>query len=112
MSCCGDKIGGWPMTRVILKEIVTERARQDDKFGEQNHTDGTGMPFDRDVADWKRQECDRRHRAGIGTWRDILDEEIAEAYAETDPANLRDELIQVAAVAVAWAECIDRRADQ
>lgn len=29
--------------------------------------------------------------------------------AEKDPVNLRAELIQVAAVAVAWVEAIDRR---
>ena len=31
------------------------------------------------------------------------------ALAEVEPAKLREELIQVAAVAVAWIEAIDRR---
>jgi hypothetical protein len=43
-------------------------------------------------------------------WVDILEEEVAEAAAESDPAKLRAELVQVAAVAVAWIEAIDRRA--
>lgn len=34
----------------------------------------------------------------------------AEALAESDPARLRAELVQVAAVAVCWIEAIDRRA--
>jgi hypothetical protein len=34
---------------------------------------------------------------------------VAEALAEDDPTLLRAELIQVAAVAVAWVEAIDRR---
>lgn len=43
-------------------------------------------------------------------WRHILDEEVAEALAETDPERLRAELVQVAAVAVQWIEALDRRA--
>ena len=37
-------------------------------------------------------------------------EEVAEAFEEHDPARLRSELVQVAAVAVAWVEKIDRDA--
>lgn len=47
---------------------------------------------------------------GIVTFRDILACEVAEAFAEEDPARLRAELIQVAAVAVQWVEAIDARA--
>jgi len=36
-------------------------------------------------------------------------EEVAEAFAETDAALLRTELIQVAAVIAAWVSDIDRR---
>ncbi len=43
-------------------------------------------------------------------WKTILLEEVAEAFAENDPATLRRELVQVAAVAAAWIEAIDRRA--
>jgi len=43
------------------------------------------------------------------TWRDILYEEVLEAYVETDWSALRAELVQVAAVAVAWIEHLDRR---
>jgi hypothetical protein len=35
-------------------------------------------------------------------WRDILAEEVAEAFAETDPDRLQTELIQAAAVVQAW----------
>lgn len=42
-------------------------------------------------------------------WRTILAEEVYEAFAETDPARLRHELVQVAAVAAAWVEDIDSR---
>jgi hypothetical protein len=42
------------------------------------------------------------------TWAHILTEEFYEALAEADPEKLREELVQVAAVAVAWVECLDR----
>lgn len=47
---------------------------------------------------------------GTVTWWHILREEVLEAAAESDPEALRAELIQVAAVAMKWAEAIDRRA--
>lgn len=45
------------------------------------------------------------------TWRHILAEEVMEAMGESNPASLRKELIQVAAVAVAMVESIDRTQD-
>ena len=92
-----------------LEEVQAERHRQDAKWGEQNHPDGTGQVVDIEYADDVKAACDANHRAGIGTFRDILEEEVAEAFAESDPAKLRAELLQVAAVAVAWVEAIDRR---
>jgi len=96
-------------TVAVLREINLERRRQDAKWGEQNHPDGTGGPGRDHDADVARKECQRQFAEGTGTWLDILDEEIAEAYAEKDPAKLRAELIQSAAVIVAWIESIDRR---
>jgi len=77
------------MERVLL-DIVEERDRQDAKFGVQNH-----HPI-----------C----------WQAILGEEYGE-YVQTvvdgtfggpTQKNMRDELVQVAAVAVAALECLDR----
>lgn len=93
-----------------LKEVAAERERQDAKWGEQNHPDGTGFAGSARDADLARLECKRQFAEGTGTWLDILNEEVAEAYAETDPAKLRAELVQCAAVVVAWIEAIDRRA--
>jgi len=95
-----------------LDEVAAERKRQDELWGEQNHPDGTGMeiiPLAKFIRDTARTRCDAEHKAGRGTWEMILAEEFWEAVAEDDPAKLRGELIQVAAVAVAWAEAIDRR---
>lgn len=97
------------ITTAVLDEILDERARQDAKWGEQNHPDGTGFAGSARDADVARLECKRQFAEGTGTWLDILNEEVAEAYAEKDPAKLRAELIQVVAVGVAWIEAIDRR---
>lgn len=106
-----------------LGDVHAERLRQDEKWGEQNHPDGTG-PRSRPLHDWgissARAETlatlftdatDAAAKRGEVTWRHILLEEVFEALAEADPAKLRTELIQVAAVATQWAEAIDRRED-
>lgn len=106
-----------------LDEIAAERAAQDARWGEQNHPDGTGTnwvdqikpaygwsgPEAEHAAKLARFDCQRAARRGEETWLRILREEVAEAFAETDPAKLRAELIQVAAVACAWVEAIDRQ---
>lgn len=93
----------------VLRDVHVEREAQDRKWGQQSHPDGTGQYGDKEFADMARSACDEAHRAGRGTWRDILWEELNEALAESEPAKLRAELIQVAAVAVNWIEAIDRR---
>ena len=91
----------------ILAQLREERENQDKKWGEQNHPNGTSEQFTQD-ADIARAYCERQARRGLVTWKDILEEEIHEAYAEVRPEILRKELIQAAAVIVAWVESIDR----
>jgi hypothetical protein len=93
----------------ILGEIQAERVRQDERFGEQNHPDGTGGPGALHVADRYRLVVDEALKTDSVTWRDVLLEETYEALAEPDAARLRAELVQVAAVACAWIAAIDRR---
>jgi hypothetical protein len=92
-----------------LEDVRDERRRQDVKWGPQNHLDGTGGHGRVRDAERARLECQRQFAEGTGTWLGILEEEVAEAFAESDPVKLRVELAQVAAVAVAWMEAIDRR---
>ena len=69
----------------IVSMILQERLRQDEKFGEQN--------------------------IGPAPWLVILGEEFGEccrAVCDGDIKNLRKELIQVAAVAVAMLQCAER----
>lgn len=91
----------------VLPEIADERERQDEKWGEQNHPGGTGPGY---VPDTKRarERCQRATRLGLVSCRDILEEEVYEAFAESDPDLLRAELVQVAAGTVAWIEKLDR----
>ncbi|MFF8910196.1 hypothetical protein [Streptomyces olivaceoviridis] len=107
-----------PPSAVVLAEVAYERARQDQRWGEQNHPDGTGprvpalvgaLCYADEAADRARLACQSAARSGKTTWRLVLGEEVLEALAEDDPAKLRSELLQVAAVAVAWVEAIDRR---
>jgi hypothetical protein len=112
------------------RETAEERQRQDAKWGEQNHPDGTG-PIEQplfldqilgaegwihnthaadELARVFTKQTNLAAEADAVTWTDILLEEVFEALAESDPVRLRKELIQVAAVAQQWVEAIDRRA--
>jgi hypothetical protein len=93
-------------------DVRREREAQDAKWGEQNHADGTGGAHYRLRADVYREQTVLHAEQGRSFWDSILKEEVYEALAETDPEKLRAELVQVAAVAQAWAEAIDRRAAQ
>jgi len=93
----------------IERAVRAEREAQDARWGEQNHPDGTGLLGDDLSAQSARHTCQYAASKDAVTWRDILWEEVAEAFAEQDDAKLRTELVQVAAVAQAWAEAIDRR---
>lgn len=74
------------VTVAVVTDVALERERQNVKWGEQNHDDGK--------------------------WFQILMEEVGEAAkAGLDDGDdrMREELVQVAAVAVAFIEAIDRR---
>jgi len=69
----------------IVKFIIAERARQDEKWGEQNHD--------------------------IYKWLAILGEEVGEANKaalENDYSELMKELIQIGAVTIAMIESLER----
>lgn len=92
----------------VLAEVRQERSAQDAKWGEQNHPNGTGEEY-LELADRARAIAGMAAAEGILTWEKILLEEAFEACAEKDAKTLRKELVQVAAVAVAWIEAIDRK---
>jgi hypothetical protein len=98
----------------LADEVVAERERQIAKWGVQDHpssySENERRVAERASVRWKRVN-DARVAEGTLTWDGILLEEVYEALAESDPAARRAELIQVAAVALAEVEAIDRRGD-
>ncbi|MGW5408992.1 hypothetical protein [Streptomyces spiralis] len=105
-----------PGMRNFAELVDAERQRQLEKFGDQHHANGTGplhlvlgvMTAGLAAHD-AREICQRHADMGIVTWRDILTEEACEALAEDEPARLRSELVQVAAVSAAWIADLDRQ---
>ena len=94
----------------VLLEISVERDNQLEKWGEQHHPDGTSWDWKR-PRDQYRELCDEAASIGMVTWRHIALEELYEALSEMNPARLRAELVQTAAVMVAWIEDIDSRTE-
>jgi hypothetical protein len=93
----------------VFNLIRAERLRQDEKWGEQDHPDGTGTLYYQDKAREATEECRVAFAEGAGDWALILLEEVFEALAESDDVRLISELTEVAAVATAWIEAIKRR---
>jgi hypothetical protein len=102
----------------IFAEIHDERRRQDARWGQQNHlsvhfkprslTPSPGqsmLPVESEIKDLNAL----RAKKGTVTWSDIITEEVVEAVCADNELERRAELVQVAAVAIAWIECIDRR---
>ncbi len=104
-------------TRAVLDLVLEERKAQEARYGVVNTTlvSGTGPetrwlgPYTghsateiqkelrRDYEDWEDSE-------GAPTWVHLVREELAEAFQESDPERLAEELVQVAALCVSWVE--------
>ncbi len=104
-----------PSLAGVLNELADERQRQVAKWGVQRHPNGTGRGIEwlpgRSLGylrEYARERC-KANPADGDNWLDILLEEVFEAAAESDDEPLRGELVQVAAVAIAWIETIDAR---
>ena len=104
--------------------VIDERLRQDKKFGVQDHLSVPNFVRGKPnvacahskvpVASYMREYNDTLVSFQRLTWGPILVEEVSEALeaaASESPAALRAELVQVAAVAVAWIDCLDRNGD-
>ncbi|MET7924770.1 NUDIX hydrolase [Streptomyces sp. NPDC005349] len=105
----GSELPATPGLARHMADLDAERQRQLKKFGDQHHPDGTGNTEQQQCADLARAECQDAFAAGVGTWTHVLYEEVWEALAESDPAKLRAELVQVSAVCAAWIADIDSR---
>jgi NTP pyrophosphatase (non-canonical NTP hydrolase) len=77
--------------QLVLDEIHIERTAQDDKWGKQNHDD-------------------YRYLAILGEeFGEVAQAALHTEFGGKAAGTVRDELVQLAAVAVQWIECIDRR---
>jgi ADP-ribose pyrophosphatase len=113
--------------QAVLADVAAERARQDDKWGEQNHPSldqvllrrAGGCSPQRMAEEYQiptaaaaRTACNTAAERGQLTWGHILIEELAEAIEAAtehgDGRQLRDELVQTAAVTIAWIQRLDR----
>jgi hypothetical protein len=101
-----------PDVSAVLVDVINERRSQHERWGEQSHHDGTGGHALQVEATGAQLRCEMAFAENRGTWRHILEEEVAEAFAESDPVLLRAELVQVAAVAIQWVEAIDLRLER
>lgn len=106
----------------LSDEVVMEMGRQLDIWGAQDHP---SYKHDDIFATVQYKEappedytalakfmCDVRLGASECSWQDILNEEVLEARDEAIAGNddtLREELIQVAAVALSWVASLDRK---
>ena len=77
-----------------LQEVLVERLRQHAKWGEQNHQD----------IEWFAVEGEE-----FGEVARAVVEGYFTAGRQQSEHGVRHELIQLAAVATAWVECLDRR---
>lgn len=99
--------------RSQIRDVQAEMIRQRDLWGVQNWRSFT-KPYSIYVASAGDMQLvnEQAIRGGRLSWEHILLEEVAEAMEErTDPSRLREELVQVAAVALTWVECLDRNAE-
>lgn len=112
-------------TIAVLERVFEERCAQAAKHGVHGSTydfeDGTGphVNWTEPVADGQDATTAEAHfRAayevykrehGLPTWRHLVIEEVSEAFKESDPERLVEELLQVAALCVSWVEKIEQR---
>lgn len=107
----------------IFAEITAERGRQDEKWGEQNHpltfpgSYRTPEYWGREAEEWKRVNDERVAKANADgltkdtncAWDGILEEEVAEAFGAGRTGLQYAEFVQVAGVAVAILELLNRQ---
>lgn len=92
-----------------IRDVIIERKRQDLKWGQQNHRHGMHPTGHTELAERKAKDIFAAAQTiGNLSWKFILEEEIAELFNSAHIEDIRNEAIQVAAVAVALVESLDR----
>lgn len=113
----------WQIATVaVLEDVFAERCEQERRYGHVNDLllDGTGpevrwVPTSTVHQATEVQKLFRHDyelfeaEAGLPTWMHLVREEVAEAFQESDPQRLEEELIQVTALCVSWVERLRKR---
>lgn len=96
-----------------VEAVYRERVKQVARWGDQRHFDDTGGETLKAQAEEAREACQAaaKHVEGGPGWRLILNEEVAEVFAEVEYRPLTGELVQVAAVTAAWWSDVKRRVE-
>lgn len=98
----------------VLRELADRRARNYERFGKQHHpnggflegpTGGTWQVVGAHLENIARTQLEKHHNT---SWAAILSEEVGEALVAATPEQIREELLDVAAVCLAWCEDLDR----
>ena len=101
-------------TEKVVRDLLTRRAKNYAKWGLQHHpggsflegpTGGTWQVVGAHLERIARVQLELYHNT---CWSAILAEEVGEALVAATPEQIRSELLDVAAVCIAWAEDIDR----
>lgn len=95
-------------TSNALTAVLEERFFQMETHGIQTYPDGTDPEFAA-IALLLEEATKHAEHTGSLTWRTVFTEYVYAALGQTDPHRLRSELVQVAAVVIAWIEDVDRR---
>lgn len=96
------------LTNDFASLVREERVRQETKFPDQHLPDNTCLPGDDNVESVSKSLVGVLARRGTLGWREVLMEEVAEAFNAEGNALIA-ELVQVAAVCERWAVDIHRR---
>ena len=105
----------------IIEEILQERFKQDTKWGIQNWSSVDEFWLENASSNYlcnviyqipneieAKKLCDEATKNNKLTWTHIATEELAEVVCANTKEERRKELVQLAAVIVAWIESLDR----
>jgi hypothetical protein len=108
----------------IINEIKKRRKEQNEKFGVSSHPcldqtllnrEGSCTPqrmceeYHIPSENVAKYNCDNAFYKNQGTWAHIAVEELSEIVSEFDLHKRRNEIIDLAAVCIAWLEDIDNK---
>jgi hypothetical protein len=98
-----------PDLAAFAAAVDAELQRQLAQLGEHDLPDGIGGQAAQTGRALARADCETAARHGRTTWTHLLEGQVWEVFAASDPDELRTGLVQVAAVCAAWYAHLDRR---